>query len=55
MDPQVKAIVSSASARDPAMSDHEQYGFCDVLPKPYSPDELWAVLQHVLHAESTAS
>jgi DNA-binding NtrC family response regulator len=54
IDPQVKVIVSSGSTRDPAMLDHEQYGFCDVLPKPYSPDDLWTVLQRVLHAEPTA-
>ena len=55
IDPQVKVIISSGSTRDPAMLAYEQYGFCGVLPKPYSPEELRAVLQRVLHAGPTAS
>ncbi|WP_166404978.1 PAS domain-containing hybrid sensor histidine kinase/response regulator [Desulfonema ishimotonii] len=35
-DPQVKAIVSSGYAEDPVMLRFREFGFADVIPKPYS-------------------
>ena len=48
IDPETKAIVSSGYATDPIMASYKQYGFVGVVPKPYSMDELSAVLQEVL-------
>jgi len=36
-------------SNDPIMSDYLQYGFCGVLPKPYSLDDFSRVLQQALH------
>jgi PAS domain S-box-containing protein len=47
IDPTVKAIVSSGYANDPIMASFRRYGFIGVVPKPYSMDELSAVLQEV--------
>ena len=38
--PGMPAIVSSGYADLPVMSQHREYGFVDVLPKPFSADEL---------------
>ncbi|MEM6703177.1 MAG: ATP-binding protein [Acidobacteriota bacterium] len=38
--PRLPAIVSSGYADLPVMSQHREYGFVDVLPKPFSADEL---------------
>lgn len=35
IDPQVKAIVSSGYSNDPIMANFKEYGFVDVLIKPY--------------------
>ncbi|MCF8057506.1 MAG: response regulator [Desulfocapsa sp.] len=47
IDPKIKAIVSSGYANDPIMASYRQYGFMGVVPKPYSMNELSAVLQKV--------
>lgn len=47
IDPDIKAIVSSGYSNDPVMADHEKYGFCGVLPKPYRIRELAALIQEV--------
>lgn len=54
MDPQVRAIVSSGAVNDPIMLNPRRYGFSDVLPKPYTPSELYAVLQRVLQCMSAS-
>jgi len=36
LDPNVRAIVSSGYANDPIMAEFTLYGFCGVIPKPYS-------------------
>lgn len=40
IDPEVKAIVSSANTNHPAMLNHKAFGFKGLLPKPYSFKEL---------------
>ncbi|MBN2737453.1 MAG: PAS domain S-box protein [Spirochaetales bacterium] len=40
IDPKVKAIVSSGYSHSKIMSDYRQYGFDDVIAKPYSFDQL---------------
>ncbi|MBU0728486.1 MAG: cache domain-containing protein [Proteobacteria bacterium] len=48
IDPEVKAIVSSGYANDPVMSNHEEYGFCGVIPKPYDLTIFSRTLKQVL-------
>ena len=44
-DENVKAIVSSGYSNDPIMSDYEKYGFIDVLPKPFTVQELKNIIE----------
>lgn len=48
IDPNVKAIVSSGYSNDPILSRHTDYGFCGVVSKPYSMEDLAAVLNGVI-------
>ncbi len=48
IDPEVKAVVSSGSHSDPLMTDFMQYGFRNILPKPYGVTDLERVLSGVL-------
>ena len=48
IDPHVKAIVSSGYSSDPIMSDYRQYGFKDVMAKPYKLEELGEVVRRVI-------
>ncbi|MBU1240593.1 PAS domain S-box protein [Myxococcota bacterium] len=49
MDPEVKAIVSSGYSTDPVMAKYEEYGFCGVMPKPFTREQLSEVLDSVFH------
>ncbi|MEW5803345.1 MAG: MASE3 domain-containing protein [bacterium] len=53
IDPQVKAIVSSGYSNDPIMSEFREYGFREVVAKPYEINELSKVLSKVLMEEKT--
>ncbi len=55
LDPQVKAIVSSGYSRDPVLGSYRQHGFCAILPKPYSLDQLHKVLIDVVSRRQSAS
>lgn len=46
-DANLKAIVSSGYAQDPIMADYMKWGFCGVIAKPYSIEELSRVLSDV--------
>ncbi len=48
IDPKAKVIVSSGYSNDPVMSNYKEYGFVEVLPKPYKFDELKEILKRVL-------
>ncbi len=48
IDPAVRAIVSSGYSNDPIMSDYTQYGFKNVIAKPYDLEELGEVLRSVI-------
>ena len=49
IDPNVKAIVSSATHGDPLMRNYADYGFKAALPKPYSLRELLVTMEGVLN------
>jgi two-component system cell cycle sensor histidine kinase/response regulator CckA len=51
IDPQVKAIVSSGYCDDPVMANYREYGFCGVVAKPYTIEELSETLQRVIQDE----
>jgi two-component system cell cycle sensor histidine kinase/response regulator CckA len=55
MDPKVKAVVSSGSINDPLMVNFSQYGFSDVLPKPYGVEELAQALSGFFPERARAS
>lgn len=48
IDPHVKAIVSSGYANDPITANCREYGFIDVLAKPYKMNDLGRVVEKVL-------
>jgi two-component system, cell cycle sensor histidine kinase and response regulator CckA len=48
IDPRVKVIVSSGYSSDPIMSDFKQYGFRNVIAKPYRIEELEEVIEQVI-------
>lgn len=48
LDHEVKALVSSGYANDPVMANYKKYGFCGVVPKPFSVEDLNKVLSCIL-------
>jgi len=46
--PDTRAIVSSGYSNDPIMAEFRQYGFKDIVAKPYSIDELGQALHRVI-------
>jgi CheY-like chemotaxis protein len=50
IDPQAKGIISSGYLNDPIIKDFRNYGFLDVLTKPYDANELDEKLQNIIHA-----
>jgi len=53
LDPEVRAIVSSGYSNDPVMANFRDFGFAGVVPKPYSSDDLAAVLEELLSSENS--
>ena len=48
IDPKIKAIVSSGYSNSPVMTSYKDYGFIDVVAKPYTVNELSKKLNEVL-------
>jgi CheY-like chemotaxis protein len=48
LDKTARLIVSSGYSDAAVMSDFRQYGFDDVVPKPWSPEDLIQAFQRVL-------
>jgi PAS domain S-box-containing protein len=47
-DPEVKAIVSSGYSQDPIMANYREYGFCEVIAKPFNSNELGRIVHKVI-------
>jgi len=47
IDPKVKAIVTSGYSNDPIMSEYKQFGFYDVISKPFKTKDLATVLHRI--------
>jgi two-component system cell cycle sensor histidine kinase/response regulator CckA len=47
-DPGVKAVVSSGYSQDPIMAHYREYGFCEVIAKPFSSIELGRIMHRVV-------
>lgn len=54
IDPEVKAIVSSGYSNDPIMAEFSEYGFMDVIAKPYRIEELSRALHQLIMRNSEA-
>lgn len=48
INPNARLIVSSGYSSDPVMAEYSKFGFCAVLKKPYSEEELSCVLKSVV-------
>ena len=48
IDPQVKAILSSGSTNNPVMINYRDYGFLEMLEKPYSLEQLKEMLRQLI-------
>ena len=55
LDPTVKAVVSSGYSDDPIMANYASYGFIAVLPKPYTPSEMRALVSNLLRSPELPS
>ena len=53
LHPGVKVIVSSGYANDPVMADYKQYGFADVVAKPYVLQQLSDALEKIMSADAS--
>lgn len=47
INPMARLIVSSGYSNIPIMSEYQKYGFCDVLQKPYTSEDLLHILARV--------
>lgn len=54
IDPKAKAIVSSGYSTDPVMAHYEEYGFIDVITKPYKSTEISKKLHRILEDKNTS-
>jgi CheY-like chemotaxis protein len=53
IDPNIKGIVSSGYSLDPVMANFRDFGFCDVIAKPYTVEEMAEKLNHVIERAMT--
>jgi len=47
IDSNVKAVVSSGYSENSIMSNYKDYGFCGVVPKPYTKDQIAELLNNI--------
>jgi CheY-like chemotaxis protein len=52
IDPKVNAVVSSGYSNDPIMANYQDYGFCGVIPKPFTNNQLAELLNKVFGGTS---
>ncbi|MFQ5576448.1 MAG: ATP-binding protein [Anaerolineae bacterium] len=52
LDPDVKAIVASGYSNDPVMSNPEQYGFKQVIAKPFDLEEVGLAVKSLLNGNN---
>lgn len=55
IDPAVKAVVSSGYSNDPIMANYQEYGFCGVIPKPYTIPQLAELLNRIFDEKQSVS
>ncbi|OHD13037.1 MAG: hypothetical protein A2086_08515 [Spirochaetes bacterium GWD1_27_9] len=55
IDPTIKAIVSSGYSNDPVISNFKQYGFSEIIAKPFVMEELSEVLHKVISGDKYRS
>jgi CheY-like chemotaxis protein len=48
IDPDVRALVSSGLANDPVVENYRAYGFCGLVPKPFTVEELSESLEKAM-------
>jgi two-component system, cell cycle sensor histidine kinase and response regulator CckA len=51
IDLQVKAVVSSGYSNDSIIAHYKDYGFIDILSKPYTSDDINALLHKIFSLE----
>ena len=51
IDPDVKGIVSTGYSDDPVITNFKKYGFCGILTKPYTMNELSMTLKEIISME----
>lgn len=52
IDPGVRAVATSGYHENPVMSNHLEYGFVGILPKPYRMNQIREVLGRILEEDS---
>ena len=51
IDPDVRALISTGLMNDPVVENYRAYGFCGLVPKPFTVEELSETLENVLMKE----
>ncbi len=51
VDPDVRALVSSGMVNDPVIENYKAYGFCGLVPKPFTVEELSEALDKAMRKE----
>ena len=48
IDKNAKIIVSSGYSNDPVIANYKEYGFCEVIAKPYKMDDVDNILSRII-------
>lgn len=49
IDPKIKAVASTGYFSEPVINKYKEYGFVDILPKPYTINDLETVVERAIH------